>query len=44
MRHYIITWNSGAQESIYGSNYINALYVNGITPDMKQDIVDYILV
>lgn len=44
MRHYIITWASGAKESIYGFNYINALYVNSITPEMKQDIVDYIVV
>lgn len=44
MRHYIITWNTGAKESIYGTNYINALYVNGITPEMQNDIVEYTLV
>ena len=44
MRHYLITWTSGVQESIYGSNYINALYVNGITPEMKHNIVDYTVI
>lgn len=44
MRHYIITWTSGAKESIFGSNYIDALYRNGITPEMEHNIVDHIVV
>ena len=35
MIHYIIEWNNRAKESIYGSNYINALRLNGITPEME---------
>lgn len=44
MKHYIITWTNGTHESIYGTNYINALYVNGITPEMTHNIVDYTIV
>ena len=36
MIHYIIEWNNGAKESIYGSNYINALRLNSITPKMAR--------
>lgn len=39
--HYIIEWTNGAKESIYGSNYINALRLNGITPEMEHNIIDY---
>lgn len=41
MIHYIIEWNNGAKESIYGSNYINALRLNGITSEMEHNIIDY---
>ncbi len=41
MIHYIIEWTNGAKESIYGSNYINALRLNGITPEMEHNIIDY---
>ena len=44
MIHYIIEWNNGAKESIYGSNYINALRFNGITPKMEHNIIDYEIV
>ena len=37
-------WNNGAKESIYGSNYINALRLNGITPEMEHNIIDYEIV
>ena len=39
MIHYIIEWTNGAKESIYGSNYINALRINGITPEMEYNII-----
>ena len=39
MIHYIIEWTNGAKESIYGSNYINALRLNGITPEMEHNII-----
>ena len=41
MIHYIIEWTNGAKESIYGSNYINTLRLNGITPEMEHNIIDY---
>ena len=41
MRHFIITWNTGAKESIFGSYYVNALYINGITPKMAENIIEY---
>ncbi len=41
MKHYLITWENGVVESIYGSNYINALYINGISPEMMENIVSY---
>lgn len=41
MIHYIIEWTNGAKESIYGSNYINALRLNGITLEMEHNIIDY---
>ena len=44
MIHYIIEWTNGAKESIYGSNYINALRLNGITPEMEHNIIDYEIV
>ena len=44
MIHYIIEWANGAKESIYGSNYINALRLNGITPEMEHNIIDYKIV
>lgn len=44
MRHYIITWSNGTKESIYGINYTNALHINGITPKMAEDIVEYMAV
>lgn len=28
----------------YGSNYINALRLNGITPEMEHNIIDYEIV
>nr|DAG87973.1 MAG TPA: hypothetical protein [Crassvirales sp.] len=42
--HYIIEWTNGARESIHGSNYSNALRLNGITPEMKHNIIDYEIV
>ena len=39
MIHYIIEWTNGVKESIYGSNYINALRLNGITPEMEHNII-----
>ena len=44
MIHYIIEWNTGAKESIYGSNYINALRLNGITPEIEYNIINYEIV
>ena len=44
MIHYIIEWNNGAKESIYGFNYINALRLNSITPEMEHNIIDYEIV
>ena len=44
MIHYIIEWNTGAKESIYGSNYITALRLNGITPEIEYNIIDYEIV
>ena len=44
MIHYIIEWNTGAKESIYGSNYINALRLNGINSEMEHNIIDYEIV
>ena len=44
MIHYLIEWTNGAKESIYGSNYINALRLNGITPEMEHNIIDYEIV
>lgn len=44
MIHYIIEWTNGAKESIYGSNYINALRLNSITPEMEHNIIDYEIV
>ena len=44
MIHYIIEWTNGAKELIYGSNYINALRFNDITPEMEHNIVDYEIV
>ena len=44
MIHYIIKRTNGAKESIYGSNYINALRLNDITPEMKHNIIDYEIV
>ena len=44
MIHYIIEWTNGTKESIYGSNYINALIVNGITSEMEHNIIDYEIV
>ena len=44
MIHYIIEWTNGAKESIYGSNYINALRLNDITPEMEHNIIDYEIV
>ncbi len=41
MIHYIIEWTNEAKKSIYGSNYINALRLNGITPEMEHNIIDY---
>lgn len=40
MIHYIIEWTNGAKESIYGSNYINALSTNHITPEMEHNIIE----
>lgn len=40
MIHYIIKWSNGAKESIYGSNYINALSTNHITPEMEHNIIE----
>ena len=36
MIHYIIEQNNGAKESIYGSNYINALRLNSITTKIAR--------
>ena len=44
MIHYIIEWTNRAKESIYGSNYINALRLNDITPEMEHNIIDYKIV
>ena len=44
MIHYIIEWNNGAKEAIYGSNYINALRLNGIPHEMEHNIIDYEIV
>lgn len=43
-RRYIITWSWGAQETFWGKNYINALYVNGITPEMAEYIIAHEMV
>lgn len=40
MIHYIIEWTNGTKESIYGFNYINALRLNGITPEMEHNIIE----
>lgn len=39
--HYIITWVNGTIAHIYGANYINALYISGITPEMCTSITSY---
>lgn len=44
MVHYIIEWTNVAKESIYGSNYINALRLNSITPEIEHNIIDYKIV
>ena len=44
MIHYIIEWTNRAKESIYGSNYIDALRLNDITPEMEYNIIDYEIV
>ena len=44
MIYYIIEWTNGAKESIYGSNYINALRLNDITSEMEHNIIDYEIV
>ena len=44
MRHYMIEWTDGTKESIYGHSYIDALRLNGITPEMEHNIVDYTII
>ena len=41
MAHYVIKWSNGVKESIYGSNYINALSTNYITPEMEHNIIEH---
>ena len=41
MRTYQITWDTGAKNVIKGTNYINALYVNHITPSMSNRITNH---
>ena len=44
MIHYIIEWTNGAKESIYGSNYINILRLNDITPKIDYNTINYKIV
>lgn len=44
MIHFIIEWTNGAIDRFFGSNYINALRFNGITPEMEHNIIDYEIV
>ena len=44
MIYYIIEWTNGTKELIYGSNYINALRLNGITPEIEHNIINYEIV
>ena len=44
MIHYIIDWTTVAKESIYSYNYINALRLNGISPEREHNIMDYEIV
>ena len=44
MIHYIIEWTNGAKQSTYAYNYINALRLNGITPEIEYNIINYEIV
>ena len=44
MIHYIIEWTNETKESIYSSNYINALRLNSITPKIEHNIINYKIV
>lgn len=41
MRHYAIEWSNGITDHVFGSSYVNALYVNGVLPSMVEDIVNH---
>ena len=41
MIHYIIEWTNGAIDLLFGSNYINTLKLNDITPEIDYNTINY---
>lgn len=41
MRHFAIVWSNGITDHVFGENYVNALYTNGVLPSMVENIVNH---